>query len=105
MELLATPVRVQALAASLRPPRVLVLVLVASPSKRPRAPVRALAVALTPRALALQRVVLSMPRERAQPLAFASTRALGLLLGPYYCPVPRLAAPMRSNLGRPLTGC
>ena len=73
-------------AASLWPPRVLALVLVlaASPSKRPQAPVQALAVALTPRALALQRVASLTPREPPRVLAFASTRALGLQLGPSY---------------------
>ena len=88
------PARAQALAASLWPPRVLALeravvlwpplvlvqALAASPSKRPRAPVQALAVALMPRALALQRVVALMPRAQVLRLAFASTRALGLLL-------------------------
>ena len=63
------PARVPVLAASLWPLLVLVLVLAASPSKRPRAPLQALAVAL-------------MPRERAQPLAVASTRAL-VLQGPF----------------------
>ena len=48
-------------------PRVLVQVLAASLSKRPRAAL----------------VVVLMPRERAQPLAVASTRALVLLPGPY----------------------
>ena len=74
------PARVPVLVASSWPPRVLVLVLAASPSKRPRAAL----------------VVVLMPRERAQPLAVASTRALVLQPGPYYCPVPRLAAPVRS---------
>ena len=59
-------VLVQALAASLWPRLVLVLVLVASPSKRPRAPVQALAASLWP--------------PLVLPLAFAPARAL--LQGP-----------------------
>ena len=71
-------VRVQALAASLWPPRVLALVLAASPSKRPRAAL----------------VVVLMPRERAQPLAVASTRALVLLPGPFLSVHCCFAAPV-----------
>ena len=45
---------------------------------------QALAVALLmPPALALQRVFVLLPREPPRVLAFASTRALGLLPGPY----------------------
>ncbi len=72
------PARVQALVASLWPPRVLALVLAASPSKRPRAAL----------------VVVLMPRVRAQPLAVASTRALVLLPGPYLSVHCWLAAPV-----------
>ena len=51
-------------------------------SSLPREPARPLAVALTPRALALQRVVvLMMPRALVLPLAFVP-RALELLPGP-----------------------
>jgi hypothetical protein len=60
------PARVQALVASLWPPRVLALVLAASPSKRPRAAL----------------VVVLMPREPPRVLAFVPTRAL-VLQGPY----------------------
>ena len=69
------------LAASAAWRAVLVPVLAAS-SWPPRVLVQALAVALTPRALALQRAGVLMPRERAQPLAVASTRAL-VLQGPF----------------------
>ena len=96
------PARVQALAASLRPPRVLEL--------------QRVVVLMMPRALARVLVVALMMPALVLPLAVASTRALVLPLvvapralvlqpRPYYCPVPRLAAPMRCNLGRPLTGC
>ena len=77
-------VLVQALAASLWPPRVLALER-AVVSSLPRAPVQALAVALLmPRALALQRVVVLMQRALVLPLAFASPRALVLQPGPCY---------------------
>ena len=76
-------VRVHALAASLWPPRVLALER-AVVTSLPRAPVQALAVALTPPALALQRAGVLMPRALVLPLAFAPTRALGLLPGPCY---------------------
>jgi len=93
----STPVLVPRCGGTLQlpaPPLVLVLVLVlaASPSKRPRAPAPALAVALTPRALALQRVVALMPRAQVLRLAFAPARALlhgpraalgSVLPGPY----------------------
>ena len=74
------PARVQALAASLWPPRVLELQRVVV-LMMPRALARVLVVALTPRALALQRVVL-MPREPPRVLAFVPTRAL-VLQGPF----------------------
>ena len=64
--LVLAPARVLELAASLWPPLVLVLVLAASPSKRPRAPVQALAASLWP--------------PLVLPLAFAPARAL--LQGP-----------------------
>ena len=70
-------VLVQALAASLWPRRVLALER-AVVSSLPRAPVQALAVALTPR----QRVVLMMPRALVQ----GPRAALGSVLpGPYKC--------------------
>ena len=86
------PARVQALAASLWPPRVLALVLAVAAAA---AGAGAVAVALMPRALALLVVVL-MPRALVQPLAVAPTRAL-VLPGPFlsvHCwlaaPVPRI---------------
>jgi len=101
------PARVPVLAASLWPLLVLVPVLAASLSKRPRVPVQALAVALTPPALALQRAGVLMPRALVLPLAFAPTRALGLLPGPcYVCtagPVLGSTIWLRPTTGRVLT--
>jgi hypothetical protein len=74
------PVLVQALAASWWPPLVLVPVLVALLSKRPRVPARTPSHE-QPRGLALQRAGV-MPRALVLPLAFAPTLAL-VLQGPY----------------------
>ena len=73
-------VLVQALAASLWPPRVLALER-AVVSSLPREPARPLAVALTPPALAQPLVDVLTPREPPRVLAFVP-RALGLQLGP-----------------------
>ena len=113
------PARVPVLAASVWPllvlaleravvlslPLVLVLVLVASLSKRPRVPpfraMQPLVLAQPPPAGVL------MLRARVQPLAVASTRALGLLPGPcYVCtagPVLGSTIWLRPTTGRVLT--
>ena len=101
---MSTPVLVQVLAASLWPPRGLALELAAS-LWPPRVLVQALAVALMPREP--PRVLAFVPRALVLPLAFVSTRALGLLPGPcYVCtagPVLGSTVWLRPTTGRVLT--
>ena len=111
------PVRVQALAVSswtpralalervvVLTPRVLVLVLAASLSKRPPVPPFR---AMQPPALEQPLVVVWTPRALLLPLAFAPARALGLLPGPcYVCtagPVLGSTVWLRPTTGRVLT--